>query len=158
MSVTINKRRVKEVGAVCLGLCLALGAASNRVEGIQERGTITEITLRSWDYPKMKKFDVVATAYTAHDEGMDGKGITASGNMVREYHTIATDPKVIPLGTWVYIPYFANTPSKGWYLSEDTGSAIKGMRIDIFMPLKSVALRFGVKPLEIYIFEENDNE
>jgi len=144
---------------VCLSWCIVLGLTFSKAgDAFQGRGTVPESPLRPWDYPKLTRLEVVATAYTNFDAGMDGKGITASGRKTQEYHTIATDPEVIPLGTWVYIPYFADTPSHGWYRAEDTGSDIKGMRIDVFMPIREVALKFGVKPLEIYVFEENAND
>lgn len=96
---------------------------------------------------------VVATAYTANDPGMDGRGITAAGTRVREHHTLAVDPEVIPLGSWVYVPYFKDCPNGGWFLAEDTGGAIKGLRIDVYMPVKEEALKFGVKTLEIYVLK-----
>lgn len=66
-------------------------------------------------------------------------GITASGYSLvgqdrESAMTIATDTKVIPLGTKVYIE-FTDEEYKHWsgiYTSRDTGSAIKGKKIDIF--------------------------
>lgn len=56
---------------------------------------------------------------------------TASGTDYVEGRTIAVDPRVIPLGTAVEI----NVPGEGWheYIAEDTGGAIKGKRIDVFV-------------------------
>lgn len=54
-------------------------------------------------------------------------GPTASGTMPAEGRTVAVDKKVIPLGTRVYIEGY------GEFIAEDTGSAIKGNRIDIYM-------------------------
>ena len=56
---------------------------------------------------------------------------TASGTNYVEGRTIAVDPRVIPLGTKLEI----NIPGEGWkeFVAEDTGSAIKGNRIDIFV-------------------------
>ena len=56
---------------------------------------------------------------------------TASGTDYVEGRTIAVDPKVIPLGTKLEI----NIPGEGWkeFIAEDTGSAIKGNRIDVFV-------------------------
>ena len=97
------------------------------------------------------RLEVLATAYTAFDEGMDGKGITYTGTAATEHRTVAVDPAAIPLGSSVFIPAFADSPNGGWFLAEDTGSAIKGLRIDIFIPDRAEALAFGVKPLEVYV-------
>lgn len=56
---------------------------------------------------------------------------TASGTDYVQGRTIAVDKRVIPLGTWVYI----NIPNEGWqkFRAEDTGSAIKRNRIDVYV-------------------------
>lgn len=55
---------------------------------------------------------------------------------------IAVDKKLIKLGTWVKI--------KGKsYLAADTGSTIRGRRIDIYMPSHQAALEFGRKKMRI---------
>jgi 3D (Asp-Asp-Asp) domain-containing protein len=82
---------------------------------------------------------------------MDGRGITFSGAMVKEHHTLAVDPEVIPLGSLVYIPYFKDCPNEGWFVAQDTGSAIKEKRIDVYMPSREDALNFGVRTLDIYV-------
>lgn len=57
--------------------------------------------------------------------------LTASGAPVQRNHTISVDKRVIPLGTWVWI----NIPGDGWqkFKAEDTGSAVKGNIIDIYV-------------------------
>lgn len=56
---------------------------------------------------------------------------TAAGADYQYRRTIAVDRRIIPLGTWVYI----NIPGEGWqkFRAEDTGSAIKGNRIDVYV-------------------------
>lgn len=85
------------------------------------------------------------TAYTAGEEST-GKtpahpqyGITYSGVRAEEGRTVAVDPKVIPLGSTVYIE------GVGIRRAEDTGSAIKGSKIDVFMNDVTEARTFGVK-------------
>lgn len=68
-----------------------------------------------------------------------GYGITATGRKVKENQTIAVDPKVIPLGWWVYIEGY------GLRRAEDTGSAVKGKRIDLYLPSDEAANGFGLK-------------
>jgi hypothetical protein len=48
------------------------------------------------------------------------------------WESIAVDPRLIPLGSWVYIPAATTGPGKGWFLAQDTGGAIKGRHLDVF--------------------------
>jgi 3D (Asp-Asp-Asp) domain-containing protein len=95
------------------------------------------------------------TAYTAGPEstgkrpGDPAYGITASGRHVKDFHTIAVDPSIIPLGTKVYIEGI------GVRTAEDTGGAIKGNRIDVYMSDLGAAIQFGFKRnIKVYILEE----
>jgi 3D (Asp-Asp-Asp) domain-containing protein len=74
-------------------------------------------------------------------------GITASGARVQANHTIAADTRVLPFGTVVYI-------NGEDYTVEDTGSAIKGNRIDIYFDSHSEALNFGRRVKEVYTRKE----
>ena len=71
---------------------------------------------------------------------------TASGVYPKSNHTIATDPKVIPLGTEVVIDGVV-------YKAEDTGGAIKGNKIDIYFDSHEEALNFGKKKMKVYKHE-----
>jgi peptidoglycan/xylan/chitin deacetylase (PgdA/CDA1 family)/3D (Asp-Asp-Asp) domain-containing protein len=48
------------------------------------------------------------------------------------WQSIATDPRVIPRGSRVYVPKYRNKPGGGWMRAVDTGSAIKGRHIDVY--------------------------
>ncbi len=71
-----------------------------------------------------------------------GFGEGVNGYNLVPYRTIATDPEVIPFGTVVYIPEAKGTKfmrdevsfvHDGYFFAGDTGSAIKGNHIDIFV-------------------------
>ncbi|GGK20030.1 hypothetical protein GCM10010965_11300 [Caldalkalibacillus thermarum] len=57
-------------------------------------------------------------------------GITASGRPTQDGVTIAVDPNIIPLGTWVKITFPDGTVKKR--RADDTGAAIRGRKIDIY--------------------------
>ena len=63
----------------------------------------------------------------------------ANGESLKDGYTIAVDPKVIPLNTWVEID------GLGEFKACDTGSAIKGKRIDVFVNDHQKALELGKK-------------
>lgn len=71
-------------------------------------------------------------------------GNTASGTKPTANRTIAVDTSVIPFGTKVII-------DGRTYIAEDTGSAIKGNKIDIYFDNHEEALKFGVKYIDVKI-------
>jgi len=80
-----------------------------------------------------------ATAYC-----LSGK--TAMGHSVRR-GLIAADPRVLKLGSRVYVEA---GPWSGNYLVSDTGGAIKGKKIDIWVPGCSEARKFGRRNVQIF--------
>ncbi|MNW28235.1 Cell wall-binding protein YocH precursor [compost metagenome] len=103
-----------------------------------------------------KTIRMVGTAYTANDAGMNGRGKTATGTHVKQGRTISVDPRVIPLGSKVYITSKSFPEMNGVYTAEDTGSAIKGNKIDVYYKTRKDALRFGKrKDLVVRILKES---
>ncbi|WP_019414134.1 G5 and 3D domain-containing protein [Paenisporosarcina sp. TG20] len=95
-----------------------------------------------------REFYVSATAYTAYCYGCSG--ITATGIDLRSnpgLKVIAVDPRIIPLGSKVWVEGY------GYAIAGDTGGAIKGLKIDLFMASKDDALRFGRKQLKIKLID-----
>jgi len=79
-------------------------------------------------------------------------GITASGRKA-EYGVVAVDTRVIPLGTKLYIENVDGSFTYGEAIAADTGSAIKGNKVDLFFPTHQEALEFGRKAVNVYIVE-----
>lgn len=79
--------------------------------------------------------------------GPNAQGITASGKRVEENKTIAVDPKVIALGSQVYIEGY------GYMEAQDTGSAIKGNIIDVYVADHQEALNLGVVYKDVYLMK-----
>lgn len=73
--------------------------------------------------------------------------ITASGKTPKINHTIAVDPRVIKLGTKVYIE------GMGTYYAEDTGGAIKGNILDVFVRTEREASRLGIRYANVYVYK-----
>ena len=94
------------------------------------------------------EFYVNTTAYTAYCNGCSGR--TATGFDLRANpgaKVIAVDPRVIPLGTKVYVEGY------GYAVAADTGGAIKGHKVDVFFPTKAEAFRWGVRKVKIKILQ-----
>lgn len=89
---------------------------------------------------------VTATAYTAYCTGCSGT--TAYGIDLRsnpDQKVIAVDPSIIPLGTKVWVEGY------GEAIAGDTGGAIKGHKIDVFIPSYENAMEWGVKKVKVKV-------
>jgi resuscitation-promoting factor RpfB len=87
---------------------------------------------------------MVATAYTANCSGCSGT--TASGHRAG-HGIVAVDPRVIPLGSHLYIPGY------GRAVAGDTGGAIHGNRVDLGFNSDSDAMQFGRRAVTVYIYK-----
>jgi 3D (Asp-Asp-Asp) domain-containing protein len=85
----------------------------------------------------MRLLHVLATAYCL-------SGTTASGQPV-QHGAIAVDPRVIRMGARIDVPGYG----RGRAL--DTGSAVKGLHIDLWMRSCSAARRWGARRLTIRV-------
>lgn len=94
-------------------------------------------------------FTARATAYYAVN-GV-GKTYTASGRKaVRDpagFSTIAVDPSVIPYGTKLYVEGY------GFAIAADTGTSIKGNKIDVFFNTYKEACNWGVRNVKVYVLK-----
>ncbi|GEM_PF-3214937 len=86
---------------------------------------------------KSYSINVVARAYCLG-------GFTSRGNPTR-VGVVAVDPRIIPFGSRIFIPGY------GWGTALDTGGAIQGNSIDIWMPTYSQCMQWGVRSLTIKI-------
>ncbi|MBU3189093.1 ubiquitin-like domain-containing protein [Clostridium bowmanii] len=112
---------------------------------------------RGGDVRYTKKLKVRATAYTADynctDKGPDDPylGMTSTGVMAKRnpdgYSTIAVDPRVIPLGTKLWVDGY------GYAVAEDIGGAIKGKIIDLYFDSSDEMWDWGSRNVDIYILK-----
>ena len=89
-----------------------------------------------------KTYEMEATAYSGHS-------ITALGvPPVRNENglsTVAVDKSVIPLGSKVYVVGY------GYAIASDTGSAIVGNKIDLYMNSKEECYQFGRRKVTVHV-------
>ena len=88
--------------------------------------------------------EVEATAYTYTGNH------TCTGDDPIPNYTVAVDPKLIPIGTELYVE--SDYPGvTGYYLAMDTGGDIHGRRIDLFMESHDACVKFGRRDVKIYM-------
>ena len=111
-------------------------------------GTLQEVSRGGENIRFVKAIEMRSTAYCPCTIccGPNAKGITALG-LPAKPGVVAVDPRVIPLGTRVYVDGY------GYALAADTGSAIKGNRIDICYETHDEALRWGMRNTKVYVLE-----
>lgn len=83
------------------------------------------------------------------------RGETQSGTQVR-HGIIAADPRVLPMGSVVRIEGVGVRP--GNYVVSDTGAAVKGRRLDIFMSSCAAAKRFGRRAVTARLIKTAAND
>lgn len=116
-----------------------------KVTGIVDSKTLNKLQSTEIAPRKVKKeLKVNASAYSAQDPGCSN--YTCTGQRLKK-GIVAVDPKVIPLGTKMYIPGY------GYGVAADIGSAIKGHRIDVAFESRKEALKFGRRNIVIQILE-----
>jgi uncharacterized protein YabE (DUF348 family) len=133
------------------------------VDKIVAYGTVSNFKNSRGDLVRYSKIiKMKATAYTASfadtgkNPGDHGFGITYSGLKVRE-GIIAVDPKVIPLGTKVYVEVPGPAPDYGFALAADIGSAIKGNLIDLYFDSMSQVSKWGKRNVTVYVLNEQSD-
>ncbi|MDQ0209175.1 G5 and 3D domain-containing protein [Alkalicoccobacillus murimartini] len=129
-------------------------AAASEEQPVREEKQETQIASETVEAPQEettseeKTVTMTATAYTANCAGCSG--VTATGidlNNNRNMKVIAVDPSVIPLGSKVHVEGY------GTAIAGDTGGAINGNKIDLHVPTKAEAERFGRKQVKVTIVE-----
>ena len=111
-----------------------------------------------------KVIEATATAYClcqkccGKSPSSPGYGVTASGYKIvpgTGAKVIAVDPKVIPLGSSVYVEGLNGAWDYGHAVAADTGGAIKNIKIDLYMDSHAETLSWGVRKVNVYILGAN---
>lgn len=146
-TVRVTKRNGVESGRETLSETVL----TEPVSEIVESGTGGAVVTRGGETLRYSRvLDVKATAYSTQGWSHENK-FTAIGSRCR-VGAIAVDPKVIPLGSRLYI---TSGDGESWVygtaVAEDTGSAIKGNRIDLYYNTQEECVQFGVRPAKVYV-------
>ncbi|MFP3412770.1 cell wall-binding protein EntB [Bacillus sp. SIMBA_074] len=125
--------------------------AKAKEEAKAKEATKTQEVSKNNTQSAKRELTVVATAYTAdpsENGTYGGRVLTAMGHDLTanpNMRIIAVDPKVIPLGSKVWVEGY------GEAIAGDTGSAIKGNRIDVLMDSKSKAMNWGRQTVKVKV-------
>lgn len=128
------------------------------VPKIVEKGTRNRLASSRGNTRYKKAITMTATAYDLSYESCGKKpgdkhyGLTASGTKAR-VGAVAVDPRVIPLGTKLYVESLDGTKDYGFCIAEDTGGAIKNNKIDLFFNTAKEVRNFGRRKVKVYILE-----
>lgn len=150
----VKLRNGEEIGRTCINSSVVKSPVNRIVEVGTNANTSSASTNKDFSYSRMLK--CTATAYDLSYESC-GKhpgdpyyGITASG-MKAQYGVIAVDTSVIPLGTRMYVEAVDGSWVYGYCVAGDTGSGIKGNKIDLFYNSRNEAISFGRRQANVYI-------
>lgn len=116
---------------------LAITLYCPAMETMVEKGPAPKVVDQPKSNKKVMVMEATAYAYTGQK--------TATGTWPK-FGTIAVDPEVIPFGSRLWVEGY------GYGIAEDTGSAIKGMIIDVYMDKEDRALEWGRKKVQVITF------
>ena len=150
--------RVSTILAVVLGSVLVLHGYSvkqfndtlfKQAEHYTEMMVSNEPDFAESDLPHKKLGRFELSWYCPCEKCVGKKKVvkTATGTKPTQGRTIAVDPKKIPLGSIIYIEGY------GYFIAEDTGGAIKGNRIDVFVNSHEEALANGKRIANVYLLK-----
>ncbi|HHY45693.1 MAG TPA: DUF348 domain-containing protein [Firmicutes bacterium] len=123
--------------------------AVNEVIAVGTRNPLRTLQTSRGTYRYRDSYTMIATAFEAGPRscGKYADGYTAIG-VKAQRGVVAVDPNVIPLKTRLYVEGY------GPALAADVGAAIKGYRIDVFLPTVEECLRFGRRRVKVYVLED----
>ncbi|NLY73743.1 MAG: DUF348 domain-containing protein [Firmicutes bacterium] len=122
--------------------------AINEIVAVGTKPVVRTLVTSRGSYRYIEARIMEATAYYPGPEscGKYADGYTYTGKKAG-YGVVAVDPRVIPLGTQLYIEGYGKAEAA------DIGGAIKGNKIDLCYDTYQEAIRFGRKKVKVYILE-----
>ena len=122
--------------------------------GTKVRPAVPTASKQGKTFTYSRKFTVKATAYDTSPQENGGYSKTALG-LTPGFGIVAVDPRVIPLGSKLYIESEddGKSWSYGYCIAGDTGGAIKGNRIDLCYNSRSECIQFGRRNATVYVLD-----
>lgn len=114
-----------------------------KIISVGKRSSVIPVISRSSDGSRpgaAGTFMAEATAYTF-------TGYNTATGIAPYRGVIAVDPRVIPLGTRLYVEGY------GEGVALDTGGSIKGNRIDVFFTTRDEAIKWGRRSVKVHILD-----
>lgn len=134
---------------------LAKSSSAEQTVSAAKANTIQAANGQNLTYKRVINGTATAYSSAASENGKWG-AVDYYGNPLK-LGTIAVDPKMIPLGSKLYVTgySFDGLPKGGMIATAtDIGGAIKGNRVDIFIPGPQSKVRtFGIQDVKIYLLD-----
>lgn len=159
--VMLNNRKLKQKDNIIKGYKDVIIKKNNEIEelkknkevAISRNKNVTNKTLIGTFDATAYDLSVASCGKSPSDEGY---GITATGKSLVGLNrassmSIAVDPNIIPLGSKVYLQFGEGDEKyNGTYIANDTGGAVKGNIIDVYMGESYPCFEFGRKKVKVY--------
>lgn len=121
-------------------IVLSIGAIAQESRPVNKKVNSRPLIIKTVSTSSSASTTFIATAYSLRGKMANGQNVHAGA--------IAADPRVLPIGSIVYIE------GMGQFVVKDTGGAIKGSRIDIWMSSRTAALQFGKRPVKLRVISK----
>ena len=149
----IKVKKVYENGKLVKEKILEESILKEPINKITHNGTRKKPVLQT-SRGKVNVSKTITMNATAYDDSPQSQGkwvgTTAIGVKPR-VGIVAVDPRVIPLGTKLYIESLDGSKDYGYCIAGDTGGAIKGNRVDLFFNTRGEVRNFGRRTVKVHI-------
>ena len=139
-----KKNKIKNANTIRVGQVLTLPAKKSAAKKAPAKKKV--VKKKAPAKKVLKTVRVSSSAYSRAQRGMSN--YTATGiDLRKKSKVIAVDPKVIKLGSKVYVPGY------GEAIAGDTGGAIRGKKIDVHMNSVNACYNWGRRTVNVKVYK-----